>query len=446
MRSSAIRGLPVPLSFTPLQKYCYYVKIAHFVYFHIESNYYLYAMIGGKKIINDPVHGFIDIPYGLVFNIIEHPYVQRLREIKQLGMTHLVYPGACHTRFAHALGSMHLMREAINSLRSKDVPVSGDEETAACIAMLLHDVGHGPFSHALEGKLITSIGHEEISLELMDRINREMDGAISDSISIFTGEYPKMFLHQLVSGELDVDRLDYLTRDSFYSGVAEGMIGLERIIQMLTVRDGRLIIEAKGVHSIEKFLISRRMMYWQVYLHKTVIAAERLMANILKRAREMIKSGENLEMSGQLRFLLENGDDPRTDRNTLLDVFVKTDDSDVLYSIKQWAGCKDRVLSELSRNMCERRLPKVEFSNGPLSEEKTLEMKSAYAKMKKCSMEDIDYYFSTGTVENKGYNSEEAILILNKDGSTGNIYEISDMLSAKAFSCITKKYFICRTI
>lgn len=397
-------------------------------------------MIAKKKIINDPVHGFTDIPYGNIFNVVEHPYLQRLRNIRQLGMTHLVYPGACHSRFAHAIGAMHLMKQAISTLKSKGASVSGQEEEAACIAILLHDIGHGPFSHALEHSILLSTEHEEISLLLMERINREMGGAISEAIDIFTGKHPKRFLHQLVSGQLDVDRLDYLTRDSFYSGVAEGMIGLERIIEMMNISDNSLIIEAKGVHSIEKFLISRRMMYWQVYLHKTVIAAEKLTTSILSRARELVLSGEKLPMPAPLEYLLEHGTEKGDE---ILDNFVKIDDSDITSSIKMWQESQDKILRELSISLCSRRLPKVEITSEPTGDEKFEELVSEYASKKGISKRDAEYFIMRGVIENKGYDMGEAINILEKDGSIRNIYDISDMLSAEAFSTITKKHFLC---
>ncbi len=400
-------------------------------------------MIVHKKIVNDPVHGFIDIPDGLILKVVEHPCLQRLRNIKQLGMTYLVYPGACHSRFSHALGAMHLMREAIGVLRSKGVEISSDEETAACVAILLHDIGHGPFSHALESAIVTGMTHEEISLALMKRINDEMNGEISEAISIFTGEHRKKFLHQLVSSQLDVDRLDYLTRDSFYSGVAEGMIGLERIIKMLTVRDNSLIVESKGVNSVEKFLISRRLMYWQVYLHKTVIAAERLMINLLRRASFLLEAGESLEISRSLRYLLLNGAS-KFDTDNILDNFLLIDDSDIIYSIKRWEFADDAVLSDLSKSIMHRNLPKVEMSSSPVNMDYYDMICRKMLESGKYGEENLNYYVFRGVVENKGYDSDEEIRILNKDGSTDNIYDISDMLSAEAFSRITKKYFLCR--
>ena len=333
------------------------------------------------------------------------------------------------------------MRRAISVLRSKGVDVSEKEEMDASLAILMHDMGHGPFSHALESSILTSMNHERISLELMKRIHTEGRVSLEGAIDVFTGRHPKAYLHQLVSSQLDVDRLDYLTRDSFYSGVAEGMIGLDRIIQMLIVKDDHLIVESKGVHSVEKFLISRRLMYWQVYLHKTVIAAEKLLTHILRRAAFILKQGQDMEMSAPLKYLLLHGSD-RENMDQLLDMFVQVDDADVIYSIRQWANSEDRVLSDLSRRLMNRHLPKLELRQEPVSDEEFEKVAARFVALG-FPEKDIDYYIYRGVVENKGYNSEEVIGVLNKDGSVDNIYQISDMLSAKAFSEITKKYFLC---
>lgn len=377
------------------------------------------------KIINDPVHGFINIPEGLILDIIQHPYFQRLKDIKQLGLTNFVYPGACHSRLSHALGAMHLMKEAIGVLRSKDITISDHDEEQAMAAILLHDIGHGPFSHALENNIIKGISHEEISLALMHEMNNEMGGRLSGAIDIFTGTHSKKFLHQLVSSQLDVDRLDYLRRDSFFSGVAEGMIGHERIIKMMTVHNNDLVIEEKGIYSIEKFLISRRLMYWQVYLHKTVIAAEQLLIELLIRARELVAAGEILPGSPPLLFFLANtfcGDSLLN--KDVLSRFTRLDDSDVMCAIKQWQFAEDKTLSSLCTMLVHRKLPRIILSATPF--------------------DGTTFVGITGEVQNKGYDTnEEDIKILSKNGEINDIYKISDMLSAKAFSQITKKYFLC---
>ncbi len=397
------------------------------------------------KIINDPVHGFINIPEGLILEIIQHPYFQRLKDIKQLGLTNLVYPGACHSRLNHALGAMHLMKEAIGVLRSKGTEISDFDEEQAMAAILLHDVGHGPFSHALENNIVKGISHEEISLALMEEMNREKGDRLQAAIDIFTGKHPLKFLHQLVSSQLDVDRLDYLRRDSFFSGVAEGMIGHERIIKMMAVHNNNLVIEEKGIYSIEKFLISRRLMYWQVYLHKTVIAAEQLLIEILRRARELISQGATLPGSPPLIFFLSNTFCLESFcKNDILSKFTQLDDTDVMSAIKQWQFAGDKILSMLCKMLTERKLPRIILSPEPFEE-----MAFKEALLKTVSETEIDnstvkYFVKTGEVQNRGYDiNEDDIKILSKSGEINDIFNISDMLSAKAFSQITKKYFLC---
>jgi len=387
-------------------------------------------MINNYKIINDPVHGFINIPSGLIQEIIEHPYFQRLRDIRQLGMTNLVYPGATHSRLIHALGAMHLMKEAIITLRGKGIYIDSAEEEASLCAMLLHDIGHGPFSHALENNILTGISHEEISLSMMKSINIEKNGALKMTIEIFEDRYYKHFLHQLVSSQLDVDRLDYLKRDSFFSGVAEGMIGLERIIKMLNVHENSLVVEEKGIYSVEKFLISRRLMYWQVYLHKTVIAAEQLLIQILRRAKVLIMEGISLPGSPVISYFMRNTfSEKDLENKELLDKFALLDDTDFMSAIKQWQFVDDSILSMLCKNLTTRRLPKIVLSSEPIGAGNNYKN---------------DYFTQTGEVLNSGYDIKgEYIGILSKDGEVRNIYDISDMLSAKAFSQVTKKYFIC---
>ena len=391
------------------------------------------------KIINDPVHGFINIPSGLILDIIAHPYFQRLRDIKQLGLTNLVYPGATHSRLSHALGAMHLMEEAIAVLRIKGVEISDVEKESAMAAILLHDVGHGPFSHALEN-VIVGVSHEDISLALMEQMNGELGGKLDMAISIFNGNYSKPFLHQLVSGQLDVDRLDYLKRDSFFSGVAEGMIGLERIIKMLIVHENSLAVEMKGLYSVEKFLISRRLMYWQVYLHKTVVAAEQLLIAILRRARTLIEKGVELPGTPSLIYFLKRTFTVESFKSRdNLGLFTQLDDTDIMSAIKQWQRVEDNVLSLLCRMLTERRLPKMRMQNSPVEEEY-----EEAIKLFDGNAGDVDYFIRCGELVNKGYDSQAGeIVIISKDGVAGDVYEVSDMLSARAFSEVTKKYFLC---
>lgn len=402
-------------------------------------------MITTYKIINDPVHGFVNIPSGLILEIVEHPYFQRLRDIKQLGLTNLVYPGATHSRLLHALGAMHLMKDAIMNLQSKGVDISKTEEDASMAAILLHDAGHGPFSHALENNIIQGISHEEISLALMRAINVEKGGRLNTAIEIFEDKYSKHFLHQLVSSQLDVDRLDYLKRDSFFSGVAEGMIGLERIIKMLHVHNNSLVVEQKGIYSIEKFLISRRLMYWQVYLHKTVIAAEQLLIQILRRARLLSKGSTVLPGSPAISFFLKNSFSPEElNRKDVLDKFTLLDDTDIMSAIKQWQFSEDKILSVLCKMLTARKLPKIVISATPFEKSDIEKAREIIIKSNRIDIKDVDYFVQTGEVINSGYDThEENIKILSKDGSVQNVYDISDMLSAKAFSQITKKYFLC---
>lgn len=396
--------------------------------------------------MNDPLYGFITIPYEIVFRLIEHPYFQRLRRIRQLGMTHLVYPGAHHTRFHHAIGAMHLMCLAIEVLRSKGHKITEEEAEAVTVAILLHDIGHGPFSHALEDSIVPGISHEEVSKLFMDKLNVEFKGALSLAITIFQNEYPKKFLHQLVSSQLDMDRLDYLGRDSFFTGVSEGVISHERIIKMLEVHNDQLAIEEKGIYSIEKFIVARRLMYWQVYLHKTVVSAECMLINILKRAREIARTDDNLFATPSLRtFLLKDysiedfSDDPR-----LLEAFANLDDSDITTSVKLWRDSADGVLAYLSKCMVNRNLYKIHITNEPIS----IEMKS---KIKKQILErfsilemDLGYYMIEDTIINNAYNtSVDKINILRKDGSVLDISEAADTLNIKELSAPVEKHFLC---
>jgi len=403
-------------------------------------------MASKKKIINDPIHGFIDIPSGLIFELLEHPYVQRLRNIKQMGLSYLVYPGACHSRFSHALGAMHLMRQSLLSLQSKGQNISDEEIEAASCAILLHDIGHGPFSHTLENTIVENISHEELSLAFMKKLNTQFNNRLAMAIAIFDGSYPKKFLHQLVSSQLDVDRLDYLCRDSFFSGVAEGMIGLERIIKMLDVTNDELIVEAKGIYSIEKFLISRRLMYWQVYLHKTVLSADQILLQLLRRAKLLFARGEQLFASPALCLFLQNQFTVADfEQDDILDAFAQLDDSDIDCAIKIWCDSDDAILSQLCRMLTARHLFKIEISEQPFDKTYIEEIKqTALRNVSGLSADNIDYFVITDSIVNKGYDEGNGkIQIRYGKNELRDIYETSDMLSAQAFSGITKKYFLC---
>lgn len=399
-----------------------------------------------KKIINDPVYGFITIPTELVFDLIQHPYVQRLRYIKQLGMTHLVYPGALHTRFHHAIGAMHLMSLAIDTIRSKGQAISQQEEEAVTIAILLHDIGHGPFSHALEHTIVDGISHEYISKLLMDKLNEEFDGRLGMALDIFNKRYHRKFLHQLVSGQLDIDRMDYLNRDSFFTGVSEGVIGFDRIIKMLDVVDDQLVVEEKGIYSIEKFLIARRLMYWQVYLHKTVIAAEQMLVKILERAKELSGEGRNLFASPCFSYFLKNSlsreefsTDPRN-----LDRFTKLDDNDIFTSIKVWADDNDLILSTLCSHLIERNLYQVEITKDPPPIEKINDLADRVTDEFEISDDDTSYFVFTDTIKNNAYSvGDGSIKILMKDGSIQDITTASDNSNLEALVRTVQKYILC---
>jgi len=403
-------------------------------------------MASKKKIINDPIHGFIDIPSGLIFELLEHPYVQRLRNIKQMGLSYLVYPGACHSRFSHALGAMHLMCQSLLSLQSKGQNISDEEIEAASCAILLHDIGHGPFSHTLENTIVENISHEELSLAFMKKLNTQFNNRLAMAIAIFDGSYPKKFLHQLVSSQLDVDRLDYLCRDSFFSGVAEGMIGLERIIKMLDVTNDQLIVEAKGIYSIEKFLISRRLMYWQVYLHKTVLSADQILLQLLRRAKLLFARGEQLFASPALCLFLQNQFTVADfEQDDILDAFAQLDDSDIDCAIKIWCDSDDAILSQLCRMLTARHLFKIEISDKPFDKTYIEEIKqTALRNVSGLLADNLDYFVITDSIVNKGYDEGNGkIQIRYGKNELRDIYETSDMLSAQAFSGITKKYFLC---
>ncbi len=387
------------------------------------------ALSNKRKILNDPVYGFITVPNDLIFDIISHPCFQRLRRIKQVGMSHLVYPGANHTRFHHALGAMHLMYLSLTALREKGVEIDQEEWTGALIAILLHDIGHGPFSHSLEYTLVQSVSHESLSVLLIEDLNKEFDGRLDLALSIFKGTYHKKFLHQLVSSQLDMDRLDYLSRDSFYTGVSEGVIGNQRIIKMLDVRDDKLVVEEKGIYSIEKFIVARRLMYWQVYLHKTVVSAERLLINILRRAQYCSRKGDVLFGSPTLLYFLKNefGLSDFQENPEVLKMFVKLDDFDIMGAIKVWAEHDDRILSNLCSDLLARRLPKVRLSSEPFAEATVYDLKQKTKAHYGIGDDELEYFFQLGTIENHAYNSDyDGILILRKDGSVAELAETSD--------------------
>jgi len=399
-----------------------------------------------KKIINDPVYGFITIPSELVFDLIEHPYFQRLRYIKQLGMTHLVYPGALHTRFHHALGAMHLMSMAIEVLCNKGHEITPQEEEAVTIAILLHDIGHGPFSNALEQTIVEGISHEDISLVLMDRLNELFDGKLTMAIDVFNGTYHKKFLHQLVSSQLDMDRMDYLTRDSFFTGVSEGVISFDRIIKMLNVQDDYVVIEEKGIYSIEKFLVARRLMYWQVYLHKTVIAGELMLGKILERSRELSLAGEELFATPALNYFLTNNITISAfiNSNNDLDTFASLDDTDIMSAIKVWASHDDFILSTLCQNLITRNLYHVEITNVAPSAEVVNELVEKVIEKYGITEDEASYFVFTDSITNKAYKVGDGnIRILMKDGSVQDITIASDNSNLEALAKTVKKYVLC---
>lgn len=401
-------------------------------------------MTNKRKIINDPVYGFLSIDDDLIYDVIEHPYFQRQRAVKQLGFTYLVYPGAVHSRFSHMLGALNLMKRAIAVLRTKGVPISDDEALAVQLAILLHDVGHGPFSHTSE-KVLCNVHHEYLTSLFMQRMNAQFGGRMQMAIEIFEDSYPRHFLHQLVSSQLDMDRLDYLARDSFFTGVSEGVVGTERIINMLNVKDDALVVDEKGIYSIEKFIISRRLMYWQVYLHKTVIAADNLFYSILARARKLLREGVPLEGYEPLLFFLRGQYDADHFASdvALLDVYASIDDGDVMSTVKVWRQCGDAVLSELCRRLVWRRLPKVEESSQPFGAEELERHIERVMRQGALSREESMYFVGTGSLVNRSYSfSDSEIRILYKDGSCRGISESSDQLDRHFLEKAVRKYYI----
>lgn len=399
-----------------------------------------------RKIINDPVFGFINIPNEFIYSIINHPYLQRLTRIKQLGLASFVYPGAEHTRFHHSLGAMHLMSEAINQLSYKGHEITPEEKDGAMAAILLHDIGHTPFSHVLEKTLVENVGHEAISLKLMDKMNREINGKLDTAIAIFKDNYPKHFLHQLVSGQLDVDRLDYLRRDSFFTGVTEGNIGSARILKMLDLRNDKLVVEAKGIYSIENFLMARRLMYWQVYLHKTAVAAEKMLINTLNRAKKLASQGIDLNISMPLRYFLSENVNEQTFQNdpSFCDYFLALDDNDIWCALKIWTKHPDKVLSLLSDGLINRKLFKIKIASEPFEEEYLKSKTEEFSKKYNISEEDGRCLISSDIISTNMYSEvDDSIDILYNDGKIRDISCASDMLNIQLLSKKVHKYYFC---
>jgi uncharacterized protein len=398
------------------------------------------------KILNDPVYGFITIPGELIFSIIEHPYFQRLRRIKQLGLTDFVYPGALHTRFHHAIGAMHLMQITLENLRHKGHDISNEEYEAGLIAILLHDIGHGPFSHALEYSLLNNIPHESLSLLIIHQLNQELNGQLDLAIRIFTNQYERKFFHQLVSSQLDIDRLDYLQRDCFFTGVSEGTIGADRIIKMMDIRQDQLVVEEKGLYSIENFLSARRLMYWQVYLHKTTVSAEKMLINLIQRAKYLTQNGHMLLATEELNhFLLHEYtlDDFKSSKE-LLTKFLELDDFDIWGGIKLWKNEKDYVLKAISRMFLTRQLFKINLRNQEFSSEELKELMSQTKRKLEVPDEDLKYFFSHGSISNAAYMDSQQIFILTKKGEIIDVAQAADLPNIKAMSKIVKKHYVCQ--
>jgi hypothetical protein len=398
------------------------------------------------KIINDPVFGFIKIPKGLLYNIVEHPLFQRLNRINQLGLASVVYPGARHTRFQHSLGAFHLMSEAILNLQQKGIFIFESEAEAVEAAILMHDIGHGPFSHVLENTLIHGISHEDISLLMMEEINRSLNGQLNLSISIFKGEYPKNFLHQLISSQLDMDRLDYLRRDSFYTGVTEGNIGSARIIKMLNVIDDSLVVEQKGIYSLENYLTTRRLMYWQVYLHRTCVAYEKVLVNMLNRAKYLVRQGHDVFATPALHYFLENDVDAEwfNTHPEALKNYENLDDSDIWSAMKTWKYDSDKILSTLATDMLDRKIFKVEVHEEPIPQERLDELQRMIAEKMAIPLEDAHYMMSLNTIQKDMYNvDDDSIAILYKNGEIRDISEASELLNVQLLSKKIRKYYLC---
>jgi len=399
-----------------------------------------------KKIYNDPIYGFISIPMDIIFEIIEHPFFQRLRRINQLGLTHMVYPGALHTRFQHVIGSMHLMTKAISTIRKKGQEITKEEEEGVLISILLHDIGHGPFSHALEYDIVCKINHESISRYFIKQLSIEFDGKLDLALEIFSNKYKKKFLHQLVSSQVDMDRMDYLNRDSFYTGVSEGKIGSDRIIDMINVIDGKLVIEEKGIYSIEKFIVARRIMYWQVYMHKTVVVCEFMLIHILRRAKHLIQSGIKLFGNPALIFFMKENINEKNfmEDSSILEKFSRLDDFDILGAIKVWQFHNDFILSNLSKRIINRDLLKIEISKNKFKEEIIDELRKKIQSKYNLTEIETNYFIYSDTLKNNAYNeSKQNINILMKSGEIVDLSKASDNLNISALSKPVKKYFLC---
>ena len=395
------------------------------------------------KIINDPIYGFIHIPSTLVFDIIEHPYFQRLRRINQMGLSYLVFPGAKHTRFEHVLGCVFLMQKTVEMLRFKGIQISEKEAEGLYIAILLHDIGHGPFSHAMEHSIVEGISHEEISLLFMQELNKVFNGKLETAIAIFQGTYPRKFMHQLISSQLDMDRADYLKRDSFYTGVAEGNINSERLISMLNVRNDELVVEEKGLYSVEKFLIARRLMYWQVYLHKTSVAAEQILIRLLNRAKELVQQGQKLTMSTALAFFVKNKISKDDFSQEVLEMFARLDDTDIISAMKEWQFYPDVVLSKLSKMLLNRDLLKIKVRLNDFEEQKIKRLQKL-SLAKGVDEKDMKYFVFTGVMTNRAYNPEnEIIKILTKNGRVVDLSKTSEAINLEPLSQVTERYYIC---
>ena len=400
--------------------------------------------INKLKILNDPIYGFISIPNPFIYDLIQHPYFQRLRRISQMGLSYLVYPGAHHTRFHHALGCMHIMQKAVDVIRFKGVFISEEEENALLIAILLHDIGHGPFSHAMEHSIVEDVNHEAISLLFMNKLNKEFGGKLSLAIQIFKGDYHRKFMLQLISSQLDMDRMDYLKRDSFYSGVAEGNISSDRLIQMMTVVNDQLVIEEKGIYSVEKFLMARRLMYWQVYFHKTSLVAELILTKVLKRAKELTQKGIVLNCSESLLYFMNNKIELTTFDNITLDWFANLDDFDIISALKSWINNDDFILSNLSKMIINRDLLKIKLNNEKFSKEELDTLQLTYSKENQISIQDSNYFIFKGKIKNQAYSVQaEPIRILKKDNSIEDVVEASDQLHLKSISKEVTKYYLC---
>ncbi len=396
------------------------------------------------KILNDPIYGFITIPNSLIFDLIQHKYFQRLRRITQMGMSYMVYPGAHHTRFHHAIGCVHLMQQAINVLRFKEVTISKEEEDALYVAILLHDIGHGPFSHAMERSIVNNVSHEQISLLFMEQLNEEFNGSLTLAIQIFKGEYHRNFMCQLISGQFDMDRADYLKRDSFYTGVAEGNINSERLITMLNVVDDELVVEEKGIYSVEKFIIARRLMYWQVYLHKTGLVAEQLLIRVLKRAKELTIKGETLNASKPLQYFLNNEISIADFNKETLSVFSQLDDYDIISAMKEWQYHNDFVLSNLCEMIINRVLLKIKLKSKPIKKQSLEKHIEKLIVEHKITKKEAEYFVFTGSISNQAYQlKHQGINILHKSGKIQDIVKASDQLNLKALSKPVTKYYIC---